>query len=145
MVSKNEATNIIREAKGVERSLGSSVYRTVTNTATGDNTMRHILTIGMPAPNTGWGVDNENAILSLIIGAAGAGSLFFSGRNFLKSQDGDEEANKRQRNRAVVQLALAAGSFGLLSPAAIRHPFAPTTSGLSFSEPSRPGVVEGLN
>jgi hypothetical protein len=125
MVSTNEAMNIIREAKGVERSLGSSLYQTVTDTQTGENAMKHILTIGMPAPNTGWGVDDKNAIMTLIIGAVGAGSLFSSGRNFLKSQDGGKDANAKQRNRALVQLVVAAGSFGLLSPAAIPSPFTP--------------------
>ena len=48
MVSTNEAMAIVKEARGVERNLGASWYRPVKNTATGNNVMEHVLTVGMP-------------------------------------------------------------------------------------------------
>lgn len=138
MVSTSEAMSIIREAKGVERSLGTSFYSTVTDTTTGQSKMRHEITIGMPAPNTGWGVSDSNALTTLIVGAIGAVSIFSSGRNFLLSQQGSSaKANKKQRTRALALLGIGTASFGLLSPGLVPYfgilgedPFsAPTTTG----------------
>lgn len=131
MVSTNQAIKIIKEAKGVERSLGSSWYKPVTNTVTGNNVMQHIITVGMPAPNTGWGVDSNNALVSLGVGVVGTSLAFASGRSFLKSQDGGEEANKRQRRRGLLQAFGALASFAILSPMSYQYPFesTATTSG----------------
>ena len=125
--------SIIREAKGVERNLGSSWFTPVTNTVTGNNAMKHVITIGMPAPNTGWGVDSTNAALSILVGMGGAISAFGAGRSFLKSQDGGEEANKKQRRRAVIQSAIALSAFGILSPGTYQYPL-PTNTGSSSSK-----------
>jgi hypothetical protein len=137
MVSTNQAMSIIREAKGVERKLGASWFTPVTNTATGDNLMKHVITVGMPGPNTGWGVDSTNAALSMLVGTVGAISAFGAGRNFLKSQDGGEDANKKQRRRALFQTAIAASAFGILSPATYQYPFKSNTGSTPRQEGTR--------
>ena len=116
MVSTNQAIKIIKEAKGVERNLGASWYTPVTNTVTGNNVMKHVLTVGMPAPNTGWGVDSTNALVSLGVGFVGTGLAFASGRNFLKSQDGGSKANAKHRKRAAFQAVGALAAMAVLSP-----------------------------
>ena len=119
MVSTNQAMNIIRDAKG---QMGSSFYTPVKNTRTGNNVMKHVVSVGMPAPNTGWGVDSGNAALSMLVGFVGAAGAFGAGRSFLKSQDGGEKANAKQRRRALMQGAVSLGAFALLSPVTYRWP-----------------------
>ena len=142
MVSTNQAMSIIREAKGVERNLGSSWFTPVTNSVTGDNAMKHVITVGMPAPDTGWGVDSTNAVLSILVGSVGAVSAFGAGRNFYKSQDGGEDANKKQRRRAVLQTVIAVASFGILSPGTYRYPFGTNTGTSANPPPSRTRVIQ---
>ena len=147
MVSTMEAIEIMKEAKNVERSLnqndigwfkgkvknlhnelhgrkpmGSSFYRPVKNTATGNNVMEHVLTIGMPGANTGWSVSQNNALASLGIGALGTTSLALAFTNFEKSQNGGAAANKKQRRRALAQLVFGGACFALLSPGTYQWP-----------------------
>ena len=129
MVSTNEAMAILKEARGVERNLGSSWYRPVKNTATGNNVMEHVLTIGMPGPNTGWSVSQNNALISLGIGALGTTSLALAFTNFEKSQNGGAEANKTQRLRALGQLIGAGICFGILSPGTYQWPIRGSSGG----------------
>jgi hypothetical protein len=142
-----EAIEIMKEAKNVERSLnqndigwfkrkaknlhnelhgrkpmGSSFYRPVKNTATGNNVMEHVLTIGMPGANTGWSVSQNNALASFGIGALGTTSLALAFTNFEKSQNGGAAANKKQRRRALGQLIGAGICFAILSPGTYQWP-----------------------
>lgn len=122
MVSTNETMAILKEAKSVERGMGTSFYRPVTNTSTGNNVMEHVLTVGMPGAGTGWPVSTNNALVSLGIGAIGTTSLALAFTNFEKSQNGGEAANKRQRKRALIQLIGSIGCFALLSPQTVPWP-----------------------
>lgn len=140
MVSMNEATAILKEARGVERGMGTSFYRPVKNTATGNNLMEHVLTIGMPGPDTGWPVSTNNAIASLGIGALGTTSLALAFTNFEKSQSGGEEANKTQRSRALKQLVFSGICFAILSPQTVPWPLGGGQTGAS--DPTRREVAQ---
>ena len=137
MVSTNEAMAILKEAQGVERNLGASWYRPVKNTATGNNVMEHVLTVGMPGANTGWSVSQNNALASLGIGALGTTSLALAFTNFEKSQNGGAEANKRQRKRALGQLIGAGICFAILSPGTYQWPLQGSPGG------STPKITRG--
>ena len=91
--------------------------------------MEHVLTIGMPGPNTGWSVSQNNALISLGIGALGTTSLALAFTNFEKSQNGGAEANKTQRFRALGQLIGAGICFGILSPGTYQWPIRGSSGG----------------
>ena len=113
-----QATEKIREAKRIERKLGTTFYKVVTDTNTGDRKIVPVYQHGMPSsfesffslPDTG----------AMLTGVASTLALFHSGKTMQKAMVGNEKINRKQkRNATLLGLTGVAGLISL-SPMSVR-------------------------
>ena len=112
------AKDRIREAKRIERKLGSTFYKVVTDTNTGDRKIVPVYQHGMPSSfESFFSLPDTVAMLT---GVASTLALFHSGKTMQKALVGNEKINKKQkRNATLLGLTGVAGLISL-SPMSVR-------------------------
>lgn len=101
----------IRQAKRTERKMGTTFYKVVTDTNTGDRKIVPVYQHGMPASFAG--PFNLPDTIAVLTGIASTAALFYSGIQMHKSKIGNEKINKDQRKNSVI-LGMA-GLAGMVS------------------------------
>ena len=113
-----QATEKIREAKRIERKLGTTFYKVVTDTNTGDRKIVPVYQHGMPSSfESFFSLPDTVAMLT---GVASTLALFHSGKTMQKAMVGNEKINRKQkRNATLLGLTGVAGLISL-SPMSVR-------------------------
>ena len=111
-------TEKIRQAKRIERKLGTTFYKVVTDTNTGDRRIVPGYQHGMPSSfESFFSLPDTVAMLT---GVASTLALFHSGKTMQKALVGNEKINKKQkRNATLLGLTGVAGLISL-SPMSVR-------------------------
>ena len=112
------ATEKIRQAKRIERKLGTTFYKVVTDTNTGDRKIVPVYQHGMPSSfESFFSLPDTVAMLT---GVASTLALFHSGKTMQKAMVGNEKINRKQkRNATLLGLTGVAGLISL-SPMSVR-------------------------
>lgn len=109
------AAQTIREARRLERNLGTTVYQQVTNTTTGNEILKPVATIGLPA--AGAGLDTMSLLTTLgLIATTGFGIKTFAENRLKAELAGKEELRKKRKLKMLAGASLAFGSVLVAYP-----------------------------
>lgn len=117
---REDAAQVIRNAKRAERSMGTTFYQTKIDTATGDRTIVPTWQHGMK-----YDFSNSSPIqdgLAVLTGVASTIAIYKSGETFQKARIGKASINKTQKRNATIYGALGLLGFLSLSPLKIPLP-----------------------
>lgn len=101
----------IRQAKRTERKMGTTFYKVVTDTNTGDRKIVPVYQHGMPSSFESFFTLPDT--LAMLTGVASTLALFHSGKTMQKAMVGNEKVNRKQKRNAT--LYGLAGVAGLIS------------------------------
>lgn len=118
IVRLKEAKEKITEAKRLERKLGTTFYKVVTDTTTGDRKIVPVYQHGMPA--SFGSIFTVPDTLAMLVGAASTLAIFQSGKTFQKALVGKESVNKKQKRYAAAMGLTGLAGFFSLAPLSIR-------------------------
>ena len=113
-----DAYQKIREAKKLERQLGLTIYEQVKNTVTGNEVLKPLTTIGLPA--AGAGVDTQSAVSTMLLVGTAIYGASVAAEAFTLSELTENKTLKGNRKvRGLFGMSLALISAGVIAPLAI--------------------------
>jgi len=133
-----DAYQKIREAKKLERKLGLTIYEQVKNTVTGNEVLRPLTTIGLPA--AGAGVDTKSAVSTMLLVGTAIYGASVAAEAFTLSEITENKILKGNRKvRGLLGMSLALVSAGVIMP------FAVDKANIDKINPFQTGVTLGRN
>ena len=113
-----DAYQKIREAKKLERQLGLTIYEQVKNTVTGNEVLRPLTTIGLPA--AGAGVGTQSAVSTMLLVGTAIYGASVAAEAFTLSEITENKTLKGNRKfKGLLGMSLALVSAGVIAPFAV--------------------------